>query len=78
MQGLLTGCLSLAGGLGAYVSSLLLKSFSRIQCYQIIGVATIFICVLMLTGNITTLLIGRVVQGIIIGITSALNPLYVR
>ena len=58
MQGMLTGSLSLTAGFGAYMSSLLFERFSRIQCYQIVGIATIIICMVMLIRNIVTLLIG--------------------
>ena len=57
MQGMLTGSLSLTAGFGAYMSSLLFERFSRIQCYQIVGIATIIICMVMFIRNIVTLLI---------------------
>lgn len=78
MQGLLTGCLSFTGGLGAFWSSALLSRRSRKECLQILSVFMIAICVLLMIPNLYILLIARCLQGICIGMITAIGPIFIR
>lgn len=78
MQGLLTGILSLTGGIGAYMSKYLLTFFTRKQCFQILSTSTILICLLLLIPNLSILFISRCIQGLIIGMIASITPLYLR
>ena len=60
------------------MSSYFLKKYSRIECYQIIGMAMILISLFILTGSQIMLFLGRLVQGLIIGMTSSINPIYIK
>lgn len=78
IQGLLTGFLSFAAGLGAFWSSHLLNKLSRRQCFQFLSIFMIFVCFLLMIPNIYILFIVRLFQGFCIGMISAVSPLYIR
>lgn len=78
IQGILTGSLSLTGGFGALISSYFLRKYTRKECYQIIGVSMVIVCFMMLFPHLGTLLVGRLAQGLIIGMTSSINPIYIK
>ena len=78
MQGILTGCISFAGGLGAFWSSILIKKCSRKQSFEILAIAMIIVCFLLQFCDIRVLLIARCLQGIIIGMISSVTPMYIR
>lgn len=78
MQGLLTGFLSFAAGLGAFWSSYLLNKLTRRECFQFLSIFMIIICFLLMIPNIYMLFIVRLLQGFCIGMISAVSPLYIR
>lgn len=78
IQGVLTGVISLTGGVGAYFTSSLLLNFSRKECFQIISTCTIVICLVMMIPNLTVLFIARLIQGLLTGVAAVLTPLYIR
>lgn len=78
MQGILTGCLSFTGGLGAFWSSVLLSRCSRKQGLQILSISMILICLLLMIPNLPILLIARCLQGICIGMVTAIGPIFIR
>ena len=78
MQGILTGCLSFTGGVGAFWSSALISRYSRNECLQILCVFMILISFLLLIPNLVILLIARCLQGFCIGMITAIGPIYIR
>ncbi len=78
IQGILTGCLSFTGGLGAFWSSNLITRFSRKQCLQILSIFMILVSVLLMIRDVRVLMIARCLQGICIGMISAVSPVFIR
>lgn len=78
MQGFLTGCLSITGALGAYLSSFLLQRCSRLQSVYFLAYFYVATGLLLQFPHIAFLIMGRILQGICIGMCSAVVPLYLR
>jgi MFS family permease len=78
MQGILTGCLSFTGGFGAFWSSYLIKYRTRKQCFMDLALAMIVVCVLLQVQNLWVLLIARCLQGMTIGMITAVVPMYIK
>lgn len=78
LQGLLTGCLSLTGGLGARASGYLLSSLSRRHCFCFLCLFMLVVCGLLMVPSLPVLLLARCLQGFCIGMISAVTPIYLR
>lgn len=78
MQGILTGCIAFTGGLGAFWSSVLIKRFSRKECFQVLSTAMVIVCCFLQIADLRVLLVARCVQGIIAGMITAVSPMYIR
>lgn len=78
MQGLLTGCVSLLGGFGAFWSSWLLGACSRRRCLEVLACGMILACLVLQVPYMGALLLARCLQGICIGMISAVAPLFIR
>lgn len=78
LQGVITGVLPFTGGIGAYFTSYMLNRFSRKQMFEILAVYTFFIHLLLMIPNIYVLFAARALEGLSIGMISAITPLYIR
>lgn len=77
-QGLLTGCIPISACIGALMSSLLLKYFTRVGCFHVANIACIMATLLIQTKGFYFIFIGRILQGAFIGLISSIAPLYIK
>jgi MFS family permease len=77
-QGFFTGCIPASACAGALLSSKLLKLFTRKQFFYIIGSICIIGTCLIQTKVMILIIFGRILQGLMIGIGTAVIPLYIK
>jgi MFS family permease len=77
-QGFFTGCIPASACAGALLSSKLLKLFSRKQFFYIISSICIVGTFLIQTKVLILLIVGRLLQGLLVGIGTAVIPLYIK
>jgi MFS family permease len=77
-QGFFTSCIPASACVGALLSCQLLKIFSRKQFFYIINAICIFGILLIQTKSLTFIILGRLFQGLLIGIGTAIVPLYIK
>ena len=77
-QGFLTGSLSIMGGAGAFLSSYLLQKMSRKQSVEFLAWMSLCAGIILMIPHLGFLIIGRLIQGLCIGMCSTVAPLYLR
>ena len=78
MQGLLSFCIALGAGVGGFISKYVANRFSRkdgnLMCAYMVIIATL----MLQSGNIFLIVIGRLVQGLYVGVTSVIRAVYIK
>ncbi len=77
-QGFLTGCIPGSACVGAFLCRFLLNKFSRKQCLNIVNILCISGILLIQTKYFPFLIIGRILQGFVVGIGTTVIPLYIK
>jgi MFS family permease len=77
-QGFFTSCIPASACVGALLSSRLLNILSRKQFFYIINAVCILGILLIQTKSIALIILGRLFQGLLIGIGTAIVPLYIK
>ena len=78
MQGLLSFCVALGAGMGGLLSQLVSSYYSRkdsgLVCAYVAILATLF----LQSGNIFLMIVSRLVQGLYLGVTTVIRPVYIK
>ena len=77
-EGLLQGCIPIGGGIGAVLSFLLLKHFSRRQSLLVVNGIALVVGFLIFIPNQLILFVARFIQGMCVGAYSAITPLIIK
>lgn len=77
-EGLLQGCIPIGAGIGAVLSFLLLKNFSRRQSLLVVNGVALVVGFLIFIPNQLILFAGRFIQGMCVGAYSAVVPLIIK
>ena len=77
-QGFFTSCVPASACVGALLSRSLIKVFSRKQCFYIVNSLCIAGILLIQTKLMPLIIVGRLCQGALVGIGTAIVPLYIK
>lgn len=77
-NGLLQGCIPVGGGIGALGSSIVIKKLSRRNSLLFINFFAFIAGLMVMVPNIGLLYAGRVIQGLCVGMYSAIIPLLIK
>lgn len=72
------GCVPVGAGVGAIFSSILLKKFSLKSVFLITNIVSVIAISTIQVKTLYTLLAGRIIQGVCVGLYSAITPLYIN
>ena len=77
-QGFFTSCVPASACIGALLSRTFLKIFTRKQFFYIINLMCITAILLIQTKYMPLIIMGRLLQGSLVGIGTAIIPLYIK
>ncbi len=77
-KGLLNGCIPIGALFGALFSSVLLKCFSRKNCLLVTNLAAFIVGGLIYIHNFYSLMVFRIMQGVMVGIYTSIAPLIIK
>lgn len=77
-QGFFTSCIPASACIGALMSKVLIEKFTRKHCFDLMNAMCITGVLLIQTKYVSLLIIGRLLQGALIGVGTAIVPLYIK
>ncbi len=77
-QGFLTGCVPGMACVGSLLSRYILNKITRKQCLNVIIIFCVTSVLLVQTQNLFLLILGRMIQGCLVGVGTTVIPLYIK
>ena len=78
MQGLFAFCLFFGAGTGGFLSKYISSNYSRKEGGLICAYVVIVATLLLQSKNIVVLLVCRTVQGLYVGVTTVIRPVFIK